>query len=163
MSGGYVIDEDGRPLQPERSWPTPTKDPRMDEDSPQGVQAFARYFVVVAERVWNTGDTTELEAISTPECTYCSNLVTAIQEEYLAGHWSDALQHQISKTESPVAFPDEESKYVVMVHLESGGGAYYDGTSVRSPETSREILELHVCRRAGHWLACEAIGSQDDS
>ena len=53
----------------------------MDEQTPEGVEAFARYFVAVAERAWNTGDTTELETISSRECTYCSNLTTLIHEK----------------------------------------------------------------------------------
>ena len=163
MSGGYVLDAQGRPVQPERSWPDLTRDPLMDEETPEGVEAFARYFVAVAERAWNTGDTTELETISSQECSYCTNLTSRINEYYLSGYWSDELRYRIVSSDQPIVFPDDNSKYVMMIRLKSGGGRYYSGGPVKSPATISETLELHICRTNSQWNACEAIGNEDES
>ncbi len=162
MSGGYVLDTQGRPMQPERSWPDLTRDPLMDEETPEGVEAFARYFVAVAERAWNTGDTTELETISSQECSYCTNLTKLIKERYGANQWADGLEYRINSAEDPVRFPIEETKYVIFVHLSTGSGVYSTGTQVRTISSSSETLELHVCRDTDRWLACGAIGTQDE-
>lgn len=163
MSGGYAVDAQGRPVQPVRSWAALTRDPVMDEESPEGVVAFGRYFVAVAERAWNTGDTTELEAISTTECSYCTNLVALIQERYSDGRWADNLRYQVLTTEAPVKFPQQDVKYVVFLHVSTGSGTYSTGKSVESTLSARERLELHVCRDSDHWTACGAIGTKDDS
>ena len=163
MSGGYVLDTQGRPMQPERSWPDLTRDPLMDEETPEGVEAFARYFVAVAERAWNTGDTTELETISSQECSYCTNLTSRINEYYSSGYWSDELRYRIVSSDQPIAFPDDNSKYVMMIRLKSGGGRYYSGGPVKSRARISEALELHICRSNSQWNACEPIGNEDES
>lgn len=163
MSGGYVIDEDGRPLQPERSWPALTRDPLVDEDSPEGVEAFARYFVAVAERARNTGNTEELENISSSTCTFCTNLVTMIGNDYANGRWLDGLQYRIVKDVSPVMFPDDDQRFAVILYLRSSGLAYYNGDSVVPVAMKNESLELHICRESHRWVTCEAIGGSDES
>lgn len=162
MSGGYVIDARGRPVQPERSWPALTKDPLMDEETPEGVEAFARYFVAVAERAWNTGDTTELEAISSRECSLCSNLVSSIRDDYLAGRWVDGLEYDVLSTDEPARFPQDELKYVIFLRISTGSGVYSTGSAVKENSDTRETLELHTCRDSHHWVACGAIGNRDE-
>lgn len=135
----------------------------MDEETPAGVEAFARYFVAVAERAWNTGDTTELEAISSRECTYCSNLTTLIHDRYRAHQWTDGLEYRVSSAETPVLFPQEKAKYVILLRVVSGSGVYSTGTSVRSITSRSETLEMHICRDGSDWLTCEAIGTEDAS
>ena len=163
MSGGYVLDTQGRPMQPERSWPDLTRDPLMDEETPEGVEAFARYFVAVAERAWNTGDTTELETISSQECSYCTNLTKLIKERYGTGYWVDGLQYDISRAGDPILYPQSDLKYAIFLHLQVRGIAYSDGRTVRPVSHATQQLELQACRRDSVWIACGAIGSNDDS
>lgn len=161
MSGGYVVDARGRLVQPERSWPDLVVDPVMDEESVEGVEAFARYFVAVAERAWNTGDTAELERISSPECTYCTNLGSLIRQKYGDGYWVDGLRYQIDTVDEPIAFPHEELKFAVFVYLRTSALGIYDGQKPKKIEPKAEQLELQICRIPERWIACEGIGGND--
>ena len=161
MSGGYVLDAQGRPVQPERSWPDLTRDPLMDEETPEGVEAFARYFVAVAERAWNTGDTTELEAVSSQECSYCTNLMKAVRTMYGTGGWIDGLEYRISSVDDPVEFPQEQLKYVALVHLNTSAIAAFNGNELGTIDQVSERFELHICRASQRWIVCGAIGGED--
>ncbi len=161
MSGGYVVDEGGRLVQPERSWPDLVVDPVMKEESVEGVEAFARYFVAAVERARNTGETAELERISSKQCSFCTNLISMIGEEYSDGRWLDGLSYRILEVDGPVVFPNDAKRFAVVVHLRSSGNGYFNGESVVPISKKDESLELHVCRETQEWRTCEAIGSSD--
>lgn len=161
MSGGYEVDGQGRLVQPERSWPELVVDPVMQEESVAGVEAFARYFVAVAERAWNTGDTTELERISSQECSLCSNMISSIGDRYTAGGWVDGLDYGVKSVSAPTAHPQDSRKYSVTLRFTTNALASYDGSSVSPVSDVREVLELHTCWTGQAWVACGAIGSPD--
>lgn len=163
MSGGYVVDEGGRLVQPERSWPDLVVDPVMKEESVEGVEAFARYFVAVAERAWNTGDTTELKRISSAACSLCSSMVSSIDDRYATGGWVDGLNYDVKSASEPIVHPGDHSKYAVTLRFSTSALASYDGSSVSPISDVREILELHTCWTDREWVACGAIGNPDDS
>ena len=163
MSGGYEVDGQGRLVQPERSWPELVVDPVMEEESVEGVEAFARYFVAVAERARNTGNTEELERISSAACTFCSNLSSMISDDYAAGRWLDGMEYNIVKSDKPVMFPDDDKRFAVILHLRSSALAYFNGAEVVSVAERNESLELHICRESDQWKTCEAIGGSDGS
>ncbi len=64
---------------PTRS-PQPERPAAMDDVSVEGAIAAATYFISLYPYVYNTGDLTEWNALSHPECVFCASVVDAVEE-----------------------------------------------------------------------------------
>lgn len=163
MSGGYRVGADGKLLKPDDGpVPVPPSTPAsIGEDTPEAAEEFARYFVAVAEYAWNSGDTTELRAISTTDCEMCTGIAADIDEEVASGGWTQGLEYQVTSTETPTRHPNIDAAYVVIVHVTTRANRTYDGTSLSSLGDLRDLIELHTCRYNDEWRACGGVGARD--
>lgn len=163
MSGDYVVGADGKLLKP-TDGPVPiapTPPASITEDTPEAAEDFARYFVAVAEYAWNSGDTTELRAISTSDCGLCQGLIDDIGQDTDSGGWTKNLVYQITEVETPVAHPDKLGAFAVLLHVTTHADAIYDGISLSSIDPHDELIELHTCIGSEGWQTCGGTGAND--
>lgn len=163
MSGDYVVGADGKLLKP-TDGPVPiapTPPASITEDTPEAAEDFARYFVAVAEYAWNSGDTTELRAISTADCEMCTSIAEDIDDRTAKGGWSQGLTYDITETEPAILHPDDDSVRVVVLHVTTKVEATYTGSELRGPRNSDELVEIHSCPSGSGWQACGGGGARD--
>lgn len=163
MSGGYVVGADGKLLRP-TDGPVPiapTPPASITEDTPEAAEEFARYFVAVAEYAWNSGDTTELRAISTEDCDLCQGVIDDIQKDADKGGWTRDLLYQITEVETPVSHPDKPGAFAIVVHVSTRADVIYDGVSLSSIDPHDELIELHTCLGSEGWQTCGGTGAND--
>ena len=91
MSGGYQIGPDGVLVRPaEHAASTYTK-PELPEEAKQnteeGAEAAARYYLDLIVYAWNTGDTQPLADMSDPSSNFAQGHIANTQEMYTNG-WS---------------------------------------------------------------------------
>ena len=163
MSGGYRVGADGKLLKPDDGpVPVPPSTPAsIGEDTPEAAEEFARHFVSVAEYAWNSGDTTELRAISTSDCEMCTSMADAIEARYSAGGWSSGLEYEVTETEHAVEHPALEDGLIVVMHVTANALATYDGSRISSFNNIHDLIELHACKLDGRWSACGGVGARD--
>lgn len=163
MSGGYRVGADGKLLKPDDGpVPVPPSTPAsIGEDTPEAAEEFARYFVAVAEYAWNSGDTTELRAISTSDCEMCTTMADAVDGVARAGGWTQGMRYEITEVEPPIEHPNAEGTHVFVVHVTTQAERTYDGGTVGSIAEHQELIELHACRPRGEWNACGGGGADD--
>lgn len=165
MSGDYVVGADGKLLKP-TDGPVPiapTPPTSITEDTPEAAEEFARYFVAVAEYAWNSGDTTELRAISTEDCEMCTSMADAVDRRQAAGGWTHGLAYDVTEVEPAVSHPDIPSTQIMVVHVTVSGDSAYDGTNLLDYDVLRDLLEVHACPSDSGWLACGGGGARDPS
>lgn len=163
MSGDYVVGADGKLLKP-TDGPVPiapTPPASITEDTPEAAEDFARYFVAVAEYAWNSGDTTELRAISTSDCGLCQGLIKDIRAESDSGGWTKDLTYTVHEIETPVQHPTRDEALATVLHIETSTHLAYRSNRLTSHDSQRELLELHSCWNSREWIACGGAGTDD--
>lgn len=163
MSGDYVVGADGKLLKP-TDGPVPiapTPPASITEDTPEAAEDFARYFVAVAEYAWNSGDTTELRAISTADCEMCTSMADAVDRVQGAGGWTIGMRYDITEVEPPVEHPRKPNAQVLVLHVTSSSETSYDGSTLGRSQLDRELVEAHLCRVDSEWRLCGGTGADD--
>ncbi|MDN6794120.1 MAG: DUF6318 family protein [Propionibacterium sp.] len=163
MSGGYAVGPDGKLLKPSNA-PIPVEPSppaSISEDTPAAAEDFARYFVAVAEYSWNSGDTTTLRAISTPECKICQSVIKDVESTNASGGWTEGLAYSIHELEPPVQDPNRPNRLATVLHIETGAHTTYREGALTNAASRRELLELHSCWDTVRWSACGGTGTDD--
>ena len=89
MSGGYQIGPDGVLVRPAQyaadTYTKPELPEEAKENTERGAEAAAEHYLAVATYAWNTGDTSEIAAVSDPESGFAQALIKRIDSEYANG------------------------------------------------------------------------------
>ena len=89
MSGGYQIGPDGVLVRPAQyaadTYTKPELPDEAKENTERGAEAAAEHYLAVATYAWNTGDTSEIAAVSDPESGFAQALIKRIDSEYANG------------------------------------------------------------------------------
>ena len=89
MSGGYQIGPDGILVRPAQyaadTYTKPELPNEAKENTERGAEAAAEHYLAVATYAWNTGDTSEIAAVSDPESGFAQALIKRIDSEYANG------------------------------------------------------------------------------
>lgn len=89
MSGGYQIGPDGILVRPTQyaadTYTKPELPDEAKENTERGAEAAAEHYLAVATYAWNTGDTSEIAAVSDPESGFAQALIKRIDSEYANG------------------------------------------------------------------------------
>ena len=164
MSGGYEVRPDGKLLKPKGPVPVlPKKPDRLSENSAMAAEDFARYFIGVAQYAWNSGDTTELRAISYEGCEFCKSMYAVIEERKADGGWSNNLEYKITQLESAVSHPDLADHYLVTMHIRFTTQGTYTGSKLVEGTDLRQTVTIDACNIESKWFSCGGIAARDDS
>ena len=74
------------------STPKPERPAGMDELSPEGLRLAGEYVLALYPYVYATGDLSDWQAMSTPECGFCNSVITNVTELHSSGGSSDPWQ-----------------------------------------------------------------------
>ena len=89
MSGGYQIGPDGVLVRPAQSAADTYTKPELPEEAKEnterGAEAAAEHYLAVATYAWNTGDTSEIAAVSDAESGFAQSLIKKIDDDYANG------------------------------------------------------------------------------
>ena len=99
MSGGYQIGPDGILVRPaEHAASTYTK-PELPEEAKEnteeGAEAAARYYLALLIYAWNTGDTQPFAEMSAPTSGFATGYIKDIHERYAHG-WTYGMESRIT-------------------------------------------------------------------
>lgn len=139
--------------------PTPTPTPgvagglqrpdlsRVDEAT---AEALAKYYLDSYVRAHETGDVSEVRAFAHPECTFCADVISRVEEYAVAGEYtsggeleySDVTVTQISDSYFDVVFWATQSD----MHVHDSTGAV-----VASYEPKRHHMGVGVLHENGEW------------
>lgn len=119
----------------------------MFVDDHQGAILAASYFLDLYSYMRTTGDTRQFEAMSGPDCEFCSTSITSTEELHGNGNWIEGgeLVHDVDEmtAELPNA---ERPEYVVHVQATEQPFTvhYSDGTSERAEEPVELLMAIGV-------------------
>ena len=89
MSGGYQIGPDGVLVRPAQfaadTYTKPELPEEAKENTERGAEAAAEHYLAVATYAWNTGDTSEIAAVSDAESGFAQSLIKKIDDDYANG------------------------------------------------------------------------------
>ena len=89
MSGGYQIGPDGILVRPAQyaadTYTKPELPEEAKENTERGAEAAAEHYLAVATYAWNTGDTSEIAAVSDAESGFAQSLIKKIDDDYANG------------------------------------------------------------------------------
>lgn len=99
------------------------------EETKDGVEIFAKYYVELLEYAYTTGDVRALEVVNSPSCKSCSGPVGDVKNAYSAGGW--VVGGDLEATAASSSFlRSADGSYFVNLSIKQGRTAYYSGPRV---------------------------------
>ncbi|MFI2755224.1 DUF6318 family protein [Cellulomonas sp. P22] len=132
--------------------PKPERPAAMDDVSVEGAIAVATYFISLYPYVYNTGDLTEWNTLSHPECIFCASVVEGVTEM----HASERRIEGASVTVTSSTGVDVTPGYFYSVELDARqrAGTEVDAMEEVWPDESAEkryTIAFVVLREADAW------------
>jgi hypothetical protein len=119
-SGPEPKEPDTAPSSPTPTATAPSMPDQAKEDSAEGAAAFVTHYVDVLNHASNTGDTTQLERLSSPDCTGCQSYITLYRDTYEAGGYFKGKSWTLSELEPT----REDHGWVVFARVAAPPGTY---------------------------------------
>ena len=161
MSGGYQIGPDGILVRPaEHAASTYTK-PQLPEEAKEnteeGAEAAARYYLDLIVYAWNTGDTQPLADMSATTSEFASSYVSDISERYQNGwtYGSSATITYVLRIEPMAANGSDvpEGTVLTKFRFKSDNGTTCIGKRIfPSGESRTGTLSLLMTWTNGRWI-----------
>ena len=141
------------------STPKPERPAGMDELSPEGLRLAGEYFLALYPYVYATGDLSDWQAMSTPECGFCNNVITKVTKLHAAGGWVDPTPYEVVAETYGVS-EEDPNVWVVSFHLSHGAGVKHDGSGGTGTVEAEDVTFLLQMRWDGQTWVVEAGESQ---
>lgn len=129
---------------------TPPERPDMSAVDAATAEAVARYFLELYPYVYATGDLTEWQALSHPECIFCASVITNVEEMVAAGNTASG-----GEIDADIAAAEITGGTFAVTGLATQGpGFEYDSSGATSDESAGGTYEvaLNVVGDSGGWL-----------
>ena len=136
------------------STPKPERPAGMDENTPEGAIATGEYFLSLYPYMHATGDLSDWQAMSTPDCGFCNSVITKVTKLHDAGGWVDPWPQEAVATHYGVA-DEDPNVWVVTFHLSHETGVRHDGSGGTSTVKAEDITFLLQLRWTGHTWTVE--------
>jgi len=141
------------------STPKPERPAGMDELSPEGLRLAGEYFMSLYPYVYATGDLSDWQAMSTPGCGFCNNVITNVTETHIAGGWVDPTPQEVVAETYGVTDRDPDV-WGVTFHITHGAGTRHDGSGGTSTVDAEDVTFLLQMRWTGQTWITEAGGER---
>ena len=161
MSGGYQIGPDGILVRPAEHAASTYIKPELPEEAKQnteeGAEAAARYYLDLIVYAWNTGDTQPLADLSATTSEFASSYVSDISERYQNGwtYGSSATITYVLRIEPMAANGSDvpEGTVLTKFRFKSDNGTTCIGKRIfPSGESRTGTLSLLMTWTNGRWI-----------
>ncbi|GAA1984125.1 hypothetical protein GCM10009718_21840 [Isoptericola halotolerans] len=139
----------------------PERPAAMDDDGYEGAEAAAVYFLSLDDYIMKTGDTTEWEAMSHPECSTCSKRLEQAQhiaqngDTFTGGEMSANILHTYEQDEATGIWPlDIKVSVEPVVITDQAGDQVFADDAVEAEQ------RFEVLRQRDQWVIVNIVGSQ---
>ncbi|WP_442960717.1 DUF6318 family protein [Pseudarthrobacter sp. MM222] len=133
--------------------PVPVLPEVAKSETKEGLEAFARYWFQLLSYGYETGDTTPLDAITTPGCELCLNVTQAISSNYESGKWLAGGRVETPSVSTSYA-EQPDGQYQVVVQVQQAMISYIGpgGTEFRTPTPPSDTGNVMIAEFAsGAW------------
>lgn len=153
---GCSADPEPEPLPPAPTTsPTPAALPLPSEaaaETPEGAAAFARYYLDLMNRAFESADATAVRQVSDPGCGGCNNLIVAIEEPPEEGERVEGGEYSVDFAEAP---PVEGGDVIVELRYSLTEVRVYgpDGQLLRRKDPVEDVdAQMRLLRRGRSWV-----------
>ncbi|MFI2753939.1 DUF6318 family protein [Cellulomonas sp. P22] len=119
--------------------PKPERPAAMNDVTVEGAIAAATYFISLYPYVYNTGDLTEWNTLSHPECIFCASVKDSVVEMQARGESQTGAATSVSASQGVEIDP---TSYSVELDVTQGPWSVVDSSGV----TVREDVQAHPYR-----------------
>ena len=165
MSGEYPVLPDGKLGRPV-DWVEP-HEPQLPSAATNmdafGARYFAEYYLNLLAYSINTGNTTTLKKVSSPECKVCQSFINEIETQYTGGGWNIGMKYEVRTLDDGIPHSDDEDVYLVVgtVHTPIYVAFNEEGKIVSGVERT-ELIELEVDSGSGSFVLRRLYGDSKD-
>lgn len=143
MSGAYEVGADGKLLHPKDA-PVPfapVPPDVMRHDTPEGMEAFAHYIMALVPYIRMTGDTSQLEAVSLPQCQWCAQMVELTKKRHSDSGWIQDVEMRVLSVSVPFEIEGHPHLWHIELEYLRTATTSYDGERLEErPEERAQIL-----------------------
>ena len=169
MSGEYPILPNGKLGRPV-DWVEP-HEPQLPSAATNmdafGARYFAEYYLNLLAYSINTGNTTTLKKVSSPECKVCQMYLDKIPDFYSKGYWADRMEHKFSQINEAIPHPEIEGLYFVKMRVTTSPYLEFKDGTVHSIAEVDENVELEVQRNHSSFVIksffAEGVGDEEEA
>ena len=137
------------------STPKPERPAGMDELSPEGLRLAGEYFMSLYPYVYATGDLSDWQAMSDPDCGFCNNVMTKVTELHSTGGWMDPWPQDVVAERYGVS-EEDPNVWAISFHLSHEAGVRHDGLGGTSTVDAEDVTFALQMRWTGQtWIAEE--------
>ena len=134
------------------STPKPERPAGMDELSPEGLRLAGEYFMSLYPYVYATGDLSDWQAMSDPECGFCNSVITKVTKLHDAGGWVDPTPHEAVAVSYGVS-EEDPNVWVVTFHYSHPESLDHDGSGGTSSVKAEDVTFALQMRWTGQtWV-----------
>ena len=165
MSGEYPVLPNGKLGRPV-DWVEP-HEPQLPSAATNmdafGARYFAEYYLNLLAYSINTGNTTTLKKVSSPECKVCQSFINEIETQYTGGGWNIGMKYEVRTLDDGIPHSDDEDVYLVVgtVHTPIYVAFNEEGKIVSGAERT-ELIELEVDSGSGSFVLRRLYGDSKD-
>ena len=134
------------------STPKPERPAGMDELSPEGLRLAGEYFMSLYPYVYATGDLSDWQAMSDPECGFCNSVINNVTELHSSGGWSDPWQQEVVAERYGVS-DEDPNVWAVAFHYSHPESLDHDGSGGTSTIDAEDVTFALQMRWTGQtWV-----------
>ena len=134
------------------STPKPERPAGMDEFTVEGAVATGEYVLVLYPYVYATGDLSDWQAMSDPECGFCNNVITKVTKLHDAGGWVDPSPHEVVAVSYGVS-EEDPNVWAVSFHYPLAESLDHDGSGGTSSVKAEDVTFVLQMRWTGQtWI-----------
>lgn len=157
MATGQEFPADYEPAtleHPARNVPKPVMPEEANQETEAGAQAFLDYYADAGWYAYQTGDTSLMRAIVTPDCEKCLSEMDLVDEIYSKGDWA-AGSDERSEIQENSFFETAGGYYSLPVNVTNNGAKLVSNGKVLQeflPYNAPDRFNVNIKFVDGNWL-----------
>lgn len=163
MSGRFEVGENGKLLRPSDA-PIPMQPllpPAAHQETPEGMEAFAKYVINLIPYTWMSGNTTPLENISLPDCSWCRAVVGERQRLNERIGWVENAKIEVTAASRAIEVPNHPGLWHIELSLHHDELHGYDGNKIFQRDSFDEVLIIQARYENTRWMLWDAGAGEE--
>ena len=165
MSGEYPILPNGKLGRPV-DWVEP-HEPQLPSAATNmdafGARYFAEYYLNLLAYSINTGNTTTLKKVSSPDCKVCQTIIDKIDRQYAADGGNVGMEYEVKSLDDAIPHTSIENVYLVVSTVRTPDYIRYDKEGqIISDMERNEVIQLEADGRSGSFVTPHLYGEPEE-